>query len=105
MFFNFLQSDYNTAKAQEFSVSSKKESDFLQNTSSEKTLPSQIRVEHSTSGGQQIQILGDTNNTEIREPSEAVRKKYIITQQEIQFYIRNADGTVKIVNRYKTFPN
>ena len=105
MFFNFLQSDYNTAKAQEFSVSSKKESDFLQNTSSEKNLPSQMRVEHSTSRGQQIQILGDKNNIEKREPSEAVRKKYIITQQEIQFYIRNADGTVKIVNRYKTFPH
>ena len=94
-----------TAKAQEYSVSSKKVSDFLQNTSLEKNLPSQMRVEHSTSGGRQIQILGDTSNTEIREPSEAVRKKYIITQQEIQFYIRNADGTVKIVNRYKTFPN
>ena len=103
--FVFLQSDdYMTAKAHEYSVSSKKESDFLQNTSSEKSVPSQMRVEHSTSGGQQIQILGDKSNTEIREPSEAVRKKYIITQQEIQFYIRNADGTVKIVNRYKTFP-
>jgi len=28
-----------------------------------------------------------------------VRKKYIITQQEIVFYIRNADGTIRIVNR------
>jgi len=28
-----------------------------------------------------------------------VRKKYTITQQEIEFYIRNADGTIRIVNR------
>ena len=88
-----------TAKAQDYHVSSKKESEFLQKTSSE-NIPSQERLDDSTSGGQQIQIKADSGMT---EPSEAVRKKYIITQQEIQFYIRNADGTVKIVNRYTQF--
>ena len=94
-----------TAKAQDYHVSSKQESEFLQKTSSEKNIPSQKRLDHSTSGsgGQQIQIQGDSSGPGITEPSEAVRKKYIITQQEIQFYIRNADGTVKIVNRCKTF--
>ena len=88
-----------TAKAQDYHVSSKKESEFLQKTSSE-NIPSQKRLDDSTSGVQQIQIQADSGMT---EPSEAVRKKYIITQQEIQFYIRNADGTVKIVNRYTQF--
>ena len=88
-----------TAKAQDYS--SKKESEFLQKTSSEKKIPSQKRLDPSTtgSGGQQIQIQGDSTGPGTKELSEAVRKKYIITQQEIQFYIRNADGTVKIVNR------
>lgn len=89
-----------TAKAQDYHVSSKKETEFLQKTSSEKNIPSQKRLDDSTLGGQQIQIQADSG---ITEPSEAVRKKYIITQQEIQFYIKNADGTVKIVNRYSQF--
>ena len=99
--FGCLQGDeYMTAKAQDHKVSSQKESECLQNTSSERNIPSQKRLDHSTSGGHQIQIQGDTNS---KEQSDAVRKKYIITQQEIQFFIRNADGTVKIVNRYRPY--
>ena len=41
----------------------------------------------------------DVNKNNDMADEKTVRKKYIITQQEIVFYIRNADGTIRIVNR------
>ena len=90
-----------TTTAQEYSIASKKESENIQKNSSEKNILSKKMLDCSTLGDQQIQQIQGGNITAngTTEPSDGVRKKYIITQQEIQFYIRNADGTVKIVNR------
>merc|ERR1719323_2454054 len=42
--------------------------------------------------------IADQNNVGV-DVEKHVRKKYIITQQEIQFHIRNADGTIRIINK------
>ena len=67
-------------------------------TAAEKNILAAEQFTAASAAGHTVGEVGDTSTDSLGSQGQ-VRKKYIITQQEIVFYIRNADGTVRIVNR------
>ena len=67
-------------------------------TAAEKNILAAEQFTAASAAGHTVGEAGDTSTDSLGSQGQ-VRKKYIITQQEIVFYIRNADGTVRIVNR------
>ena len=67
-------------------------------TAAEKNILAAEQFTAASAAGETLGVVGDTSTDSLGSQGQ-VRKKYIITQQEIVFYIRNADGTVRIVNR------
>ena len=59
-------------------------------------------INTTTTSGQErtVEAMGEEEAGALEEEEEGkVRKKYIITQQEIVFYIKNAEGKIHIVHR------